>query len=1215
MTMAVTYTSERLNYYRICFVVTDIMTEGMRTIFKQEWDKRYKTTLGEWKDSSKNGMDFFRLESERNRLKNCRILKAMVRGDTAEWDSVMLFHAILYSDAICDLNPIVRSNVDFLRHFRSCEFAHVPQGCLSDVRVSNVIAKVENAFTALGLDTNSIREIKNQTSFSTEELQRVCKKVDDLRLELEEKEKLLQAVMDERDSLQSQLLCDVSPFCTLPPPPSHEISPRDFEVAEIMEKLNRLKCANENTLTCLYLSGNPGSGKSQLARLAGKRFYEEVQESVASSFVMTLNAHNTKQLLASYISLARNCKCAEYTLTNIMNAEDLNTDEKISNLKTLISAKITHYNSWLLVVDDVTIGSNVHVHLPSAGDEQWARGQMLVTTQDTASIPLRSSSIEHISITKGMHPVDARLLLQQLSGIMDCEIAGEVARALDFQPLALAGAGIYVGDLRSVTKSFDWNDFLAKLNSGVRASTEMNLSKTNPSYGRSMTEAVTIAVRKAMASDTILKHVLIFLSVCAPRPLSVNVIVNYLMNMDDKCEDKDAITWKMKKSSLLLFHEAENGTYVRVHQIVHEAVKGFVKKSLPTDISESVRGALRAFCQVLGDSPMDDLLDNIVPHLEAIITEISILDLNFLNITPAIPHSSVTKCGKLCESKGRLVSAKRYFQLALSLTISREEMDEAKIKSLIASVDVHLGDFSEALSYYESALATFSKVFGPQHLEVAAACSCIGSVLQKMNEMPKALDYLLRALKIQQNALGPEHVEVARSYNTLGALFCALHDLTQAKEYHQRALAIYLKEEGPEHVDVATSYKELGNVFRATGDLEQAKEYIDRALYIRMKKLGPENVDVATCYNDLGLVCCELGDLIQAKEFFALAISIFHRKLGPDHNYSATLNSNLGFLHSKMGELYEAKKYYELAYDGFLKLRGPEHVSVANSARALAKVNCDLGNLQEAKRLYQSVLDIYLKSEGSEHPDVAQTYYNLGFVDNEMGEFERASESYKRALELGLKKLGPGHVDVATIYSGLGLVLHNMGDLRTAEMHFESALQIYLKTFDPENPKIASLYNNMAVLFRTTGDLEKAKDYHVKALAIRRKNFGNDSVQVATTLNDIALVHSEQGDFHQAKECYQCALSIYFAKLGRNHLKVAHVYSNLGSLNSELGDLQQAKECYESASHLYLKKLGPENDCVASSFNDLSLVYRQMGDLQQAKSYCDKALAIRRKKK
>ena len=36
------YTDEQLNYYRICYVTTDILAEGLRQIFKQEWDKLYK---------------------------------------------------------------------------------------------------------------------------------------------------------------------------------------------------------------------------------------------------------------------------------------------------------------------------------------------------------------------------------------------------------------------------------------------------------------------------------------------------------------------------------------------------------------------------------------------------------------------------------------------------------------------------------------------------------------------------------------------------------------------------------------------------------------------------------------------------------------------------------------------------------------------------------------------------------------------------------------------------------------------------------------------------------------------------------------------------------------------------------------------------------------------------------------------------------------------
>ena len=116
------YTDERLNYFKICYVRTDILAEGLRTIFKQEWDSRYKTTFGEWEDYPKNGRDFYGKESPRNQRRFARILSTMIKGNRAEWDSTMLFYAILCSDCIYSLNPVVRANVEESLHHNDQPF-------------------------------------------------------------------------------------------------------------------------------------------------------------------------------------------------------------------------------------------------------------------------------------------------------------------------------------------------------------------------------------------------------------------------------------------------------------------------------------------------------------------------------------------------------------------------------------------------------------------------------------------------------------------------------------------------------------------------------------------------------------------------------------------------------------------------------------------------------------------------------------------------------------------------------------------------------------------------------------------------------------------------------------------------------------------------------------------------------------------------------------
>ena len=565
MALSKEYTKEQLNYFRICYVTTDILAEGLREVFKREWDNQYKSTpLGEWKDVAQNGTDFYNSESPRNQRRNTHLLATMINGNRVGWDCTMLFYAILYSDCVGPyLSSTVRKTVDDLRKFRNEEFAHIPQGSLPEMDFQNAIGKVHVAFHALGLSTVKIDEIKNQKTFPTDELDNILKEVDDVRQELQEKEK-------QRQVLEDQLQKEAPSFCILPPKPTHEIESREREVAEIAHQLKELKKANENRLSYLYISGNPGSGKSQLAGLVAERFFDEVKEIPGTSFVMTINAASQDSLLKSYANFARQLKCPDFSVMQTLSSKDWNIEDKIANLKMLIAAKIGCYTSWLMVVDNVTNLTFVHDHLPQSGTETWARGQLLITTQDTKSIPLKSSFINHISVSQGMNPYDATSLLAKLSGVFDNELAENVAQKLDYQPLALAGAAVFVKDIRQdkASKHFGWDEYLKILQKGKRGTTEDTLADTNPIYPNTMTTTITLAVRTQVKSDKFFEHLFKFLSLCAPQPLNVDIAVSYLINVLEHVDkgDKEQIRRRFRRCSLLLLEEEEDGCYyIRVH--------------------------------------------------------------------------------------------------------------------------------------------------------------------------------------------------------------------------------------------------------------------------------------------------------------------------------------------------------------------------------------------------------------------------------------------------------------------------------------------------------------------------------------------------------------------------------------------------------------------------------------------------------------------------
>ena len=1067
------YSEEQLNYFRVCHIATDILPPALRSLFKQEWDNRYKTTYGEWKDTPQNGLDFKNGESPANQRKNARLLATMINGDRTEWDCTMLFYAILYSDSIGHgLSPLFRTNVDDLRNFRNEDFAHMTEGQLSNADFSVTVGKVETAFRALGLPTANIQAVSKQKSFPTDELHNVKTsnqkltqdlqtkvaelqdkdtklqekdvalqeeknklqekhaELQDKEVELQENKERLKTTEEQRKVFEEQLQREVQAFCVLPPKPPHVIACRDCDVDKVTQKLLKLRKASENNLSYCYITGNPGSGKSQLAGLVAENIYKEARKDTSvPSFVMTLNAENLESLLASYLSLARKINCPAYTITATENSKDLNIEEKVAIIKDLITTKIHLYSSWFLVIDNVTNLARMGQFLPKRGNEHWSKGQLLITTQDCSCIPPESPFTSHLSISKGMNDIDAVELLFELTGITDDGMGKKVARALDYQPLALASAGIYVRKVRKTNPDFGWEGYLKKLEKGKRERTEEELTKVNNIYPDSMTEAIRIAIQAEIDSNKIMKHVFTFLAFCAPEPVRLDLLTTYVVNADGEL-DQEEIGIQIQGSSLLLI-ENEDDVFIRLHNVVYTIAKNLVKEEMH-QADEHVRVvcvAVKSFSKFIkeeipkilqnGDSVCESR--HIVPHLRTLTAETKNIfftteKFGFIKITIeelCITVYDLLALGRVCYSNSEFQSAMDYFSVALKLSEDKENktmpnhLEETVIIENMGILHHELGDHQQAKECYERVLSIQLKTLGPDHVDVAGTYHNMGGLHEDLGDHEQAKEYYELALSIQLKKLGPDHVDVAGTYQNMGILHEDLGDHQQAKEYYERALSIQLKKLGPDHVDVAGTYHNMGNLHEDLGDHQQAKEYYERALSIRLKKLGPDHVAVALMYHNMGTLHEDLGDHLQAKEYYERALSIQLKKLGPDHVHVASTYYNMGTLHHHLGDHQQAKEYYERALSIQLKKPGPDHLDVANTYHNMGTLYENLGDHEQAKEYYERALSIKLKKLGPDHLDVALTYHNMGILHHHLGDHEQAKEYSKRALSIELKKLGP----------------------------------------------------------------------------------------------------------------------------------------------------------------------------------------------------------------
>ena len=610
----------------MCYITFKLIPEGLREIFKQEWDFRYKTSLGEWEDTPKNGRDLCALESRRSRMKAIRLITIMQNGKRAEWSPTCLFHALMFSDSIgTTLSSAVRLPIEDLRQVRN-SIAHFTEPSLTDVEFQNYADRVLLAFKSLGLSISDVEAVKNQRSFRTPELKLVEKLVDDVSEKL--KAQAAPSITEKHKAFSRDVSSKVEPFCSLTFKPFHQIIERSSDVKRIMEKMKEIDIGSNGLVTTIYLSGSSGCGKSQLARQIGQEFFSS--RSRAPTFVGTINAETLQIIGDSYITLAKQLGITEDTLTILAIAMAERPKETMNHLKELILPTMRKFSSWLIIADNVADLTMVQNYLPQTASEEWGHGQVLITTQDSSSIPTSAPHTYHESLSEGMLQDDAMELLKKVSQISNQgPHAKEVTRFLDCQPMALAAAALYAQAVVSGgSPNYSWSEYFESFIQGER---RQAMTKITDESSRAMATSIQVAIDKAMETDEILHQTLTLFSLCASDSLPIQAALNFVKERSIQSEEKIK-EHLLESSSLLCVYEEDGASeYLRLHSSVLQVLKTQdVFESKPEERVKCLHAASQVFVVLLDEKQKNTSKDEkvylqlrkIKSHLSSIVTSI-----------------------------------------------------------------------------------------------------------------------------------------------------------------------------------------------------------------------------------------------------------------------------------------------------------------------------------------------------------------------------------------------------------------------------------------------------------------------------------------------------------------------------------------------------------------------------------------------------------------
>ncbi|HKQ81834.1 MAG TPA: serine/threonine-protein kinase [Steroidobacteraceae bacterium] len=385
-------------------------------------------------------------------------------------------------------------------------------------------------------------------------------------------------------------------------------------------------------------------------------------------------------------------------------------------------------------------------------------------------------------------------------------------------------------------------------------------------------------------------------------------------------------------------------------------------------------------------------------------------------------------------SRGNEVTARELLDVGahrISSGLDGEPRTRALLLGTIGRVYSSLGLYAESVQMLEETVAARTRLYGPQHLEVADARSQLGEALLHQDKFDRAQKELQAALELQTKLAGATAIDVAPTLGRLAHLAELRGLFDAAQKLYEESMRIY-RLHGRERDPEATSLlSDMAGLYVYRGDYAQGERLYRSALNTAREKLGSDHPQVAAQSVNLAATLQAQGKLEEAGPLFVDALHIFDKVLGPTHPSSLDARANYGRYLQQRGDYAAAGNVFAEVLAADQRIRGAQHAFVGHDHVNLGLALLDQNKPAAAREHFQAALDIYQAALPSDHPFVASALSGLGQSLSMEGQFAAAEKHLRRATEIASRSLPANSPQLATARSELGIAL--LGQHRVAD--------------------------------------------------------------------------------------------------------------------------------------------------------------------------------------
>ena len=392
------------------------------------------------------------------------------------------------------------------------------------------------------------------------------------------------------------------------------------------------------------------------------------------------------------------------------------------------------------------------------------------------------------------------------------------------------------------------------------------------------------------------------------------------------------------------------------------------------------------------------------------------------------------------------------------------------------------GTHINAKPYLEEAQSRAKSEYGEQDTIFATFTGYLGLMHSKLGEYPQALKFYQQALDIYEKVHGKGHYKYIRGLSNLANLYTSTGKYEKAKTLFKESIQLcknYNKEKTPNYPVALNS---LSYVYFNLGEYESCIPLLEESAEVWKEIKGMEDPEYAKALYNIAAIHQKMNNYEEAEPLLLDAGKIWKKALGDKHPSYASFLDGLALLYKNLGKYDAAESLYLEALSIKKEKLGELHPNYNISLSSLAELYRIVKKTKKAEDLFLLTLAITEQRVGKQHIDYAGPLNNLATLYEKKKDYAKAQPLFEEARNIALNTVGKES-------SKYQSYLNNLANIYTLTQQYDKAEALYFEALDNKSAQTSfTILSNLGYLYTFMGRYDEAAQLLHKSLLTNIKD-------------------------------------------------------------------------------------------------------------------------------